>query len=68
MFRTDRVYKVLVSLLLILGVILAVYNKLTWEDSVKNPDNDEFVAEVAFNLGIEKHEVTQAQFNRRYKE
>ena len=37
-----------------------------WNDSILNPDNGEFVTEVAFNLGIENNEVTQEQFNQRY--
>lgn len=37
-----------------------------WANDIHNPENDEFVGEVAFNLGISKDEVTQEQFNRRY--
>lgn len=37
-----------------------------WPDSILNPENEEFVTEVAFNLGIENSEVTQEQFNQRY--
>ena len=37
-----------------------------WPDSILNPENGEFVTEVAFNLGIENSEVTQEQFNQRY--
>lgn len=66
-FKKDRFFKSLVSVLIWATVILAAYNKLTWKDSIKNPDNQPYVVEVAFNLGIEPHEVTQAQFNRRYK-
>jgi len=64
---TDKVFKTIVTLLLIIGFIMAIHNKMTWEDSIKNPANQPYVVEVAFNLGIEPHEVTQAQFNRRYK-
>jgi len=42
------------------------YGKIKWEDSIKNPENEEFVCEVAFNEGITAEEVTQAQFNARY--
>jgi len=35
-------------------------------DSVHNPDNAEFVNEVAFNEGCKPYEVTQEQFNQRY--
>ena len=37
-----------------------------WDDSIKNPNNEEFVTEIAFNLGIENNEVTQEMFNERY--
>jgi hypothetical protein len=37
-----------------------------WENSIYNPDNEEFVVEVAFNLEISVDEVTQEQFNDRY--
>lgn len=36
------------------------------EDDIRNPDNDEFVNEVAFNLDIDRDSVTQEQFNDRY--
>ena len=38
-----------------------------WADNIKNPDNQEFVEEVAFNLSIPTNKVTQEQFNIRYK-
>ena len=63
----NKFFKGLVNLLIWLGIILSVYNSLTWKDSVKNPDNDEFVTEVAYNRGIEKHEVKQWMFNQRYE-
>ena len=62
----NRFFQFLVTILLILFVILAIYNKLTWEDSIKNPANDAYLVECAFNLGIEKHEVKQYQFSDRY--
>lgn len=34
--------------------------------SVDNPNNEEFVNEVAFNNNIEPEEVTQAMFDARY--
>jgi hypothetical protein len=37
-----------------------------WEDSISNPDNEEFVVEVAFNAGVDAEEVTQEMFNSRY--
>jgi len=37
-----------------------------WKDHIANPENREFVAEVAFNLNIPIDSVTQEQFNKRY--
>lgn len=37
-----------------------------WDDSVKNPENKEFVAEVAFNLNKKPNKVTQQEFAERY--
>lgn len=42
------------------------YGSVKWEDNINNPDNEEFVVEVAFNEGIEVEEVTQEMFNQRY--
>ena len=53
-------------------ILLIVMALLTWigirnsPDSIHHPDNEEFVVEVAFNLGIEPNEVTQLQFAKRY--
>ena len=38
----------------------------SWEDSIENPDNAEFIIEVAFNEGVAPEEVTQIMFNQRY--
>jgi hypothetical protein len=38
----------------------------TRKNSIKNPNNKEFVNEVAFNLGVDPSKVTQKQFNSRY--
>jgi hypothetical protein len=35
-------------------------------NSVDNPENEEYVNEVAFNLNIEPEEVTQVMFDARY--
>ena len=40
--------------------------KVAWADDVHNPENEEFVCEVAFNLNIPMDSVTQEQFNERY--
>lgn len=39
---------------------------VSWEDNIKNPENEEFLVETAFNLDIPLNEVTQKQFNARY--
>lgn len=39
---------------------------IKWEHNVKNPENEEFVVEVAFNLNKKVCEVTQDEFNERY--
>jgi hypothetical protein len=41
-------------------------SKVKWEDDIKNPENEEYVNEVAFNLDIDPKDVTQDQFNQRY--
>ena len=38
-----------------------------WTNNIHNPENEEFVEEVAFNLGIHADQVTQSQFNKRYE-
>ena len=45
---------------------LVVYQCKRWPDSISNPANDPYIIEVAFNLGINPSEVTQAQFDDRY--
>jgi hypothetical protein len=42
------------------------YGKVKWENSIHNPENGEFVCEVAFNEGCTAEEVTQEQFDARY--
>lgn len=38
----------------------------SYADNINNPENAEFVAEVAFNEGISSEDVTQEMFNSRY--
>jgi hypothetical protein len=66
MNKYDRMMRHIVLALVGALIVFAIYNSMTWEDSIHNPDNAEYVLEVAFNLGIEYHEVTQKQFNQRY--
>lgn len=37
-----------------------------WTNNIKNPDNLEFIEEVAFNLNKTPQKVTQTEFNTRY--
>ena len=37
-----------------------------WADNIKNPENEEFVEEVAFNLNKSVSQVSQQEFNNRY--
>jgi len=41
-------------------------NSVNWSDNILNPENSEFVNEVAFNNGIKVNKVTQKMFNDRY--
>ena len=41
-------------------------SQIRWCDNINNPENREYVVEVAFNEGVEIWEVTQSQFNERY--
>ena len=41
-------------------------SQIAWEHNINNPENREYVVEVAFNEGVEIWEVTQSQFNERY--
>jgi len=38
----------------------------SWADNIKNPENEEFVEEVAFNLNKSVSQVSQQEFNNRY--
>ena len=42
--------------------------KYNHHSSVDNPENEEYVNEVAFNLGIDPEEVNQAMFDQRYNQ
>lgn len=47
-------------------IVYKVHDCPTWANSINNPENEEFVAETAFNLGINDYQVTQQQFDERY--
>lgn len=56
---------------LILGIGIAIMIHISmsrWDNNINNPANDAYVVEVAFNLDIEPWQVTQEQFNQRYKD
>jgi len=36
------------------------------KNSIKNPENQEFIEEIAFNAEIKPEKVTQKMFNQRY--
>lgn len=58
----------IIKTLLILSICTGCnsLSQVAWEDNINNPENHEFVVEVAFNEGVEMWEVTQEQFNERY--
>jgi hypothetical protein len=39
----------------------------SYADNIHNPENEEYVNEIAFNEDISYEEVTQEMFNERYK-
>ena len=41
-------------------------SQIRWCDNINNPENYEFVVEVAFNENVEIWNVTQQMFNERY--
>ena len=55
--------------LIVIVVMVASYVTspgFDYENSVYNPENREYVEEIAFNKDIKAEEVTQAMFNERY--
>jgi hypothetical protein len=42
------------------------YGKVKWENSICNPENGDFIAEVAFNEKCTAEQVTQEMFDARY--
>ena len=56
---------ILIPIVFLNGCSLIEYT-YNWDDSIKNPNNEEFVTEIAFNLGIDNNDVTQEMFNERY--
>ena len=60
--------KKLVIILLLCSSCTAIKiaSKTPWENDIRNPENQEYVDEVAFSLNIPSNRVTQEQFNDRY--
>lgn len=64
-----KAISILIATIILSGCAMVKENETCtgyWPDSILNPENEEFVTEIAFNLGIENSEVTQEQFNERY--
>lgn len=55
-----------ISIIILSLVSCNLIQKVAWENNISNPENFEYVQEVAFNKGIPVHEVTQEMFNERY--
>ena len=56
--------------LIVMVVMVASYVTspgFDYDNSIYNPENREYVEEIAFNKDIKAEEVTQAMFNERYK-
>lgn len=57
---------VLIMLLFSSCTAIKIASKTPWENDIRNPDNQEYVDEVAFSHNIPSNRVTQEQFNERY--
>lgn len=45
---------------------LATTPMVRWANNIKNPSNEEYVVETAYNLKKPTSKVTQGEFNKRY--
>lgn len=61
-----KTISILIAMVVINGCAMVQQSTGNWDDSILNPENSEFVTEIAFSMGIENSEVTQQQFNERY--
>ena len=50
MNKINNIFKGIVKTLIVLGLIMAIHNSMTWKDSIKNPDNDPYITEIATNV------------------
>ena len=64
--KINRLFKRFVVILAASFIVMAIYNTSKWPDNIKNPANEPYLQEIAFNLGISVDSVTQKQFNERY--
>ena len=63
--------KRIIKTLLILAILTGCnkqnsLSQIAWEHNLNNPENREYVVEVAFNENVEIWEVSQEMFNERY--
>ena len=61
-----KTISILIAMVVLNGCAMLQQSTCNWDDSIKNPDNGEYVNEVAFHLRIKNSEVTQQMFNERY--
>ena len=61
-----KLISILIVMVVINGCAMLQQSTGNWDDSIKNPENGEYVNEVAFHLRIKNSEVTQEMFNERY--
>lgn len=65
-FVVALAYMLCVIIVLLMMTSCATTTKVSWYNSIKNPENAEYVYEVAFNENITLDKVTQEMFNKRY--
>ena len=63
----NKLFKFIIRLLVVLGVVMAIYNHIQWKNNIYNPNNREYVNEVLFNSDttLTDKEIQEA-FNKRY--
>lgn len=62
----ERKLNIAVKVVLAIGIVATIYIRMNWDHSINNPKNDYRVTILAGELGIEKYEVKQYMYNRRY--
>jgi hypothetical protein len=61
-----KTISILIVMVVLNGCAMLQQSTGNWDDSIKNPNNGEFVTEIAFSMGIDNNDVTQKMFNERY--